>query len=127
MGFKEDEKKVMNCLFQNNSCTIKEISKETGIEFNKVNRIYNRILSEGFCSRIFLPNYGLIGYNILIIQRINVRRKELGNIDLIRTRFKKEWVNCLDIHETFDGLVYIRSVWKSPEDFSIAKNRLHEK
>jgi hypothetical protein len=121
------ERKVLSSISKNPSATPREIARETGIDEQTARRLYNRIFAESVCSQVVLPNYPLLGYSVMIIQKLLVKSKSLTQIPAIVAKIESEWSNCIDLHETFDGKICVRSVWKNAEDFKDARKMFHQK
>jgi len=123
----EAERKILSHITKNANATPKEIARAANIDELTAKRLYNRLFAENVCSQVIVPNYALLGYKVMIVQKLGIKSKSLSDIPLITSKIEAEWMNCIDCHETFDGKVYVRSVWKNAEDFKNARTRLHQK
>jgi DNA-binding Lrp family transcriptional regulator len=123
----DKEKRILDCITRNVNATPKEIAKAADVDDQTARRLYNRLFAENACSQLILPNYALLGYKVMIIQRLSVKNKSLPDVPFITSKIESEWSNCIDCHETFDGKIFVRSVWKNAEEFKNARIRLHQK
>jgi DNA-binding Lrp family transcriptional regulator len=122
----ETEKRILDYITKNANATIKEIAKAVGTDDHTAKRLYNRLFAENVVSQMMLPNYALLGFEVMIIQRLKIKSKHLPDIPLITAKIESDWKNCIDCHETFDGKVYVKSIWHNAEEFKNARTRLHE-
>jgi len=120
------ERKVLDFMTKNVSATPREMAKAVGINENMAKKLYNKLFAENVCSQLIVPNYAMLGYEVMIIQRLKIKSKNLPDIPLITARIESDWRNCIDCHETFDGKIYVKSVWRNAEEFKNARTRLHE-
>ena len=123
----ETERRILDYITRNANATEKEIAKAAGTDENTARRLYNRLFAENACSQVILPNYALLGYKVMIVQKLKVKNKSLPDVHFIMSKIDSEWGNCLDCHETFDGKIFVRSVWKNAEEFKNARIRFHQK
>ncbi len=121
------EKKILGYIMTNVNATPREIARAVGTDENTAKRLYNRLFSENLCSQMIVPNYSLLGFKVMIVQKLTIKNKSLAEMPSVISKIESEWSTCIDCHETFDGKVYVRSVWKSAEDFKNARTRLHQK
>jgi hypothetical protein len=63
----------------------------------------------------------------MIIQKLSVKSRSLPDVPFITSKIESEWKNCIDCHETFDGKVYVRTVWRNAEEFKNARTKFHQK
>ena len=123
----ETEKRIIDYITKNVNATPKEIAKAADTDEQTAKRLYNRLFAENACSQIILPNYALLGYKVMIVQKLRVKNKSLPDVQFITSKIESEWSNCIDCHETFDGKIFVRSIWKNAEEFKNARIRLHQK
>ncbi|MBN1543878.1 winged helix-turn-helix transcriptional regulator [Candidatus Woesearchaeota archaeon] len=121
------ERDILNCITRSPNATPKEIAREVGTDENTAKRLYNRLFAENACSQLVLPNYALLGYKVMIVQKLSIKSRSLPDAPFIIAKIESEWKNCIDCHETFDGKVFVRSVWKNAEEFKDARTRFHQK
>lgn len=121
------EQRILDHVTRNPNATMKELAKAAGIDENSARRMYNRLFAENVCSQVILPNYALLGYRVMIVQKLSIKSRSLADIPFITAKIESEWSNCIDCHETFDGKVYVRSVWPNAEEFKNARTRFHQK
>jgi DNA-binding Lrp family transcriptional regulator len=121
------ERKIMDYVTENAHATPKEIARAVDTDEQTARRLYNRLFAENACSQVILPNYAMLGFKVMIIQKLKVKNKSLPDVAFIKAKIESEWTNCIDCHETFDGKIFVRSVWKNAEEFKDARIRLHQK
>lgn len=121
------ERRILGYILQNTNATPKEIARAVGVNEQTARRLYNRLFAENVCSQIIVPNYPLLGFRVMIIQKLDVKSRSLSDIPFIASKIESEWSNCIDCHETFDGKIYVRSVWKSAEEFKNARTKFHQR
>ena len=116
-SLKANEQRILSLLIENQGYTFKEIAKKVGLNEVSVRRIHNRLRQENVFSTLNIPNFALLGYKVMIVQRMGVASSHLIETPRIICNFLDQWSNCIDCHETFDGKVIARSVWKSADEF----------
>ncbi len=121
------EKRILDFITKDVNATPKEIARASGTDESTVKRLYNRLFAENVCSQVILPNYALLGYRVMIVQRLGVKSGSLPDLHFIVSKILAEWKNCIDCHETFDGKIYVRSVWRDAEEFKEARTRFHQR
>lgn len=123
----ETEKRILSYMMRNPNATPKEMARAADTDDNTAKRLYNRLFAENACSQVILPNYALLGFKVMIIQKLRIKSKSLPDLPFITSKFESEWSSCIDCHETFDGKLYVRSVWRNAEEFKEARTRFHER
>jgi DNA-binding Lrp family transcriptional regulator len=121
------ERRILDHITKDPNATPKELARAAGTDEQTAKRIYNRLFAESVCSQVILPNYALLGYKVMIIQKLGVKSKSLSDVHFITAKIESEWKNCIDCHETFDGKIYVRSVWNNAEEFKNARTRFHQR
>jgi DNA-binding Lrp family transcriptional regulator len=121
------ERSILDYMTRNVNATQKELAKAAGTDEKTAKRLYNRLFAENVCSQVIVPNYALLGYKVMIIQKLGVKSRSLSDLPFITAKIESEWKNCIDCHETFDGKIYVRSVWSNAEEFKNARTRFHQK
>ncbi|MFC1752759.1 winged helix-turn-helix transcriptional regulator [Thermoproteota archaeon] len=125
-GLKENELKVLHSILLNKNLSYGEIAKESGITEGSVRRISNRMKQEGIFKEMNVPNFAMLGFKVMILQIVKIASPRAKDIPSIIRKVKDKWHNCVDCHETFDGKIVIRSVWKEPDDFKNSRTQLHQ-
>jgi hypothetical protein len=89
------------------------------VDLNEVSvrRLHNKLRQEDVFHALNIPNFPALGYKIMMVQRIYVTSPYLIEIRNIIRKIMGEWENCIDCHETYDGKILARSVWKDAEEF----------
>ena len=123
----DTERKVLDFITANMNATPKEIARSVGIDENTARRLYNRLFADNACTQLIVPNYALLGFKVMIVQKLKLNSKLIPDTHFIISKIESEWKNCIDCHETFDGQLYVRSVWKNAEEFKNARTKLHQK
>jgi len=123
----EKETRMLDYMSRNTNATMKELAKSVGVDEQTAKRIHNRMFAENVCSQIFVPNYALLGYKVMIVQKLNVNSNSLPDVPYITSKILSEWKNCIDCHETFDGKIYVRSVWRNADEFRSSRTKFHKR
>jgi DNA-binding Lrp family transcriptional regulator len=121
------ERRILGYVTENMNATPKEIARAVGTDEQTARRLYNRLFAENACSQLIVPNYALLGYKVMMIQKLRLKSTSLPDTHRLMSKIESEWRNCIDCHETFDGSIYVRSVWRNAEAFKDARARLHQK
>ena len=124
---KDNEKNILRLLLDNKDYSFKEIAKMVDLNEVSVRRIYNKLKQENIFYTLNIPNFPSLGYKIMMVQRIYIASPFLIETKKIMKNMLDEWVNCIDCHETYDGKILIRSVWKSAEEFKKAHADFYKK
>ena len=116
-----------NGLFARRDLSFRELARAADTDEKTAKRLYNRLFAENVCSHVVIPNYSLLGYNVMMIQKFSVKKEALPDIGLLVARMMSQWKNCIDCMETFDGKILMRSVWKSAPEFRDARSDFHSR
>jgi len=127
VSLKQNEQKVLKLLTENKDYSFREIAKLVGLNEVSVRRICNKLKLDGVFHTVNIPNFPALGYNVLMMQRIRVSGSHLIETKSIIGNVLKEWPNCIDCHETYDGKIIARSVWRNAEDFKEAHAGFYKK
>ncbi|MFC1723672.1 winged helix-turn-helix transcriptional regulator [Nanoarchaeota archaeon] len=119
-SLKVNEQKILGLLLENKGYSFKEIAKLVGLNEVSVRRIHNRLKQEEIFTTLNIPNFPVLGYKILMVQKIHVSSPFLISTKKLIDSFMHEWDNCIDCHETYDGKIIVRSVWRNADCFKLA-------
>jgi len=119
-SLKDNEQKILGLLLENKGYTFKEIAKLVGLNEVSVRRIHNRLKQEEIFTTLNIPNFPVLGFKILMVQKIRVSSPFLISTKRLIDSFLLEWDNCIDCHETYDGKIIVRSVWHNADRFKSA-------
>jgi DNA-binding Lrp family transcriptional regulator len=126
-SLKANEQKILRLLMDNKGHTFREIAKQVNLNEVSVRRIYNKLMQEDVFQSLHIPNFPLLGYKIMMLQRIYIASPFLIETKNIIRNVLDEWNNCVDCHETYDGKIIARSVWKNAEEFKKAHADFYKK
>lgn len=126
-SLKANEQKILRLLMGNKGYTFREIAGKVNLNEVSVRRIYNKLLQEGVFHSLHIPNFPLLGYRIMMLQRIHITSPFLIETKNIIRNVLEEWDNCVDCHETYDGKIIARSVWRNAEEFKKAHADFYKK
>lgn len=126
-SLKANEKRVLQILVENQDYTFREIAKRVGLNEVSVRRLHNKLKQEGVFRNINIPNFPLLGYRIMMVQRIYITSPHLIETKRIMKNILDEWPNCIDCHETYDGKIIARSIWSDAEAFKSAHAGFYKK
>lgn len=124
---KANEKKILKILVENKDYTFREIAKLVNLNEVSVRRLHNKLKQENVFYSVNIPNFPALGYKILMIQRIHIASPYLIETKKIIRNILDEWGNCVDCHETYDGKIIARSVWRNAEGFKEAHADFYKK
>ena len=122
-----NEKKILQMLVENKNYVSREIAKSVELNEVSVRRIINRLKQENILYTLNIPNFPALGYKVMMVQRIYITSPFLIETKKIMQNMLNEWSNCIDCHETYDGKILARSVWKSAEEFKNAHAAFYRK
>ena len=122
-----EERRILSYIIANMNATPKEIARAVSIDEQTAKRLYNRLFAENACSQLIVPNYALLGYKVMMIQKLKLKGDSLPDTHFLVSKIESEWKNCIGCHETFDGSIYVKSVWRNAEEFKDARTVLHQK
>ncbi len=126
-SLKVNEKKILKLLMDNKDYTFREIAKQVNLNEVSVRRLHNRLKQDDIFHSLNVPNFAALGYNILMLQKIHVTSPYLIETKKIISDLMAEWNNCIDCHETYDGKIFVRSVWRNAEAFKKAHADFYRK
>ncbi|HII71509.1 TPA: winged helix-turn-helix transcriptional regulator [Candidatus Woesearchaeota archaeon] len=126
-SLKDNERRILSLLVENQDYTFKEIAKLVGLNEVSVRRIHHRLRQENVFHTLNIPNFSLLGYRMLILQNITVTSPFLIQTKRMMGCFLDEWPNCVCCHETYDGKILVRSVWRDADDFKKAHGFFFQK
>jgi len=126
-SLKVNERKVLKLLMENRDYNFREIAKSVNLNEVSVRRLYNKLKQDNIFYTINVPNYAVLGYKIMMVQKIYVSSPYLIEMKSIMRNILGEWGNCTDCHETYDGKIIARSVWKNAEEFKKAHADFYKK
>ena len=126
-SLKTNEEKVLRLLLDNQGYSFREIAKMVSLNEVSVRRLYNRMKQDNVFHSLHIPNFPILGYKIMMIQRIYIASPYLIETKNIIKNVLDEWGNCIDCHETYDGKIIVRSVWKNAEEFKKAHAGFYKK
>ncbi|MFC1723676.1 hypothetical protein ACFL0V_06045 [Nanoarchaeota archaeon] len=118
---KKEQRKILDFILNNPNPTIKEIARQTCLEESITRRHFNSLFIDGLCDTLIMPNYSLLGYRAMAIQKFKLKTQFIPYIADIKHQIMEKWTNCIDCLETFDNNLIVRSVWKDPESFKDAR------
>ncbi|NQU78797.1 winged helix-turn-helix domain-containing protein [Candidatus Woesearchaeota archaeon] len=124
---KINERKVLGLLIANRNLNFREIAKEINLNEVSVRRLHNKLKQENVFHTLHIPNFSVLGYKIMMVQRIYITSPFLIETKNIMKNIKSEWINCIDCHETYDGKIIARSVWRNAEEFKSAHAGFYKK
>ena len=124
---KSNEQKILRLLMDNKGYTFREIAKLVNLNEVSVRRLYNKLKQEDVFHSLHIPNFPLLGYRIMMVQNIHIASPFLIETKSIMRNVLDEWSNCIDCHETYDGKIIARSVWKNAEEFKKAHADFYRK
>jgi DNA-binding Lrp family transcriptional regulator len=127
VSLKENEKRILKLLLENKDHSFREMAKLVDLNEVSVRRLHNKLRQEGVFQALNIPNFPALGYKIMMMQRIYVTSPYLIEIKNIIGQIMGEWENCIDCHETYDGKILARSVWKDAEEFKQAHADFYKK
>jgi len=119
-SLKTNEQKILRLLLENKDYSSREIARKVGLNEVSVRRLSNKLRQDDVFHSLNIPNFPMLGYKVLMVQRIYVASPHLIEIPGIIRNIQDEWRNCIDCHETYDGKILVRSVWPAAEDFKTA-------
>ncbi|MBW2967267.1 hypothetical protein KY362_02160 [Candidatus Woesearchaeota archaeon] len=119
-SLKANEQKVLRLLIDNKDLSFREIAKLVDLNEVSVRRLHNRLKLDNVFYSLNIPNFPALGYRIMMVQRIYITSPFLIETKKIMNNILSEWSNCIDCHETYDGKILARSVWRDPEEFKKA-------
>jgi hypothetical protein len=114
-------------LIENQDRTFRDIAKSVNLNEVSVRRLHNKLKQENVFYSLNVPNFPALGYKIMMVQRIYIASPYLIETRNIIKNILGEWGNCIDCHETYDGKVIARSVWKNAEEFKRAHADFYKK
>ncbi len=124
---KVNEKKILRLMLENRDLSFREIAKLVGLNEVSVRRLHNRLKQDDIFYTLHIPNFPALGYKIMMVQKIYITSPFLIEMKGIIKNFQGEWDNCIDCHETYDGKVLCRSVWRNAEEFKEAHANFYKK
>lgn len=124
---KVNEKKILKLLVENKDYSFREIAKLVNLNEVSVRRLHNKLKQESVFYNVNIPNFPTLGYKIMMIQRIYITSPYLIETKKIIKNILEEWGNCVDCHETYDGKIIARSVWRNAEEFKDAHADFYKK
>ena len=122
-----NEEKVLKLLIENKDYTFREIAKQVSLNEVSVRRLHNKLKQENLFYNLNVPNFPALGYKIMMVQRIYVASPHLIETKKIISNILAEWRNRIDCHETYDGKIIARSVWRNAEEFKSAHASFYKK
>jgi DNA-binding Lrp family transcriptional regulator len=126
-SLKSNEKAVLKLLLENRDYSFREMAKLAGLNEVSVRRLHNKLKQDQVFYSLNIPNFPALGYMILMLQRVYISSPHLIEAKSIAKRFLDEWGNCIDCHETYDGKILVRSVWKNADEFKRAHADFYRK
>lgn len=126
-SLKVNEEKVLRLLIENKDYTFREIAKLVSLNEVSVRRLHNKLKQDNLFYNLNVPNFPALGYRIMMVQRIYVASPHLIETRNIMRNIMAEWKNCIDCHETYDGKIIARSVWRNAEEFKSAHAGFYKK
>jgi DNA-binding Lrp family transcriptional regulator len=126
-SLKPNEQKVLRLLIENRDYTFREIAKLVGLNEVSVRRLHNKLRQDNVFYSLNVPNFPALGYRVLMVQKLQLASQHLIETRSIIGNMLKEWQNCIDCHETYDGKVIARSVWRNAEEFKRAHAEFYRK
>ncbi|MBN1543912.1 hypothetical protein JW898_00440 [Candidatus Woesearchaeota archaeon] len=126
-SLKVNEQRVLKLLIENKDYTFREIAKLINLNEVSVRRLHNKLKQDNLFYNVNVPNFPALGYRIMMVQRIYVASPFLIETKNIIRNLLGEWTNCIDCHETYDGKIISRSVWRNAEEFKRAHAAFYKK
>lgn len=126
-SLKSNEKRILQLMLENRDLSFREIAKLVGLNEVSVRRLHNKLRQDGVFYTLHIPNYPELGYRIMMVQRIYITSPFLIEMRKLIKNFQDEWDNCIDCHETYDGKVLCRSVWRNADEFKEAHASFYKK
>ncbi len=126
-SLKVNERKVLQLLMENKDYSFREIAKLVNLNEVSVRRLHNKLKQDNVFYTLNIPNFSSLGYNIMMVQRIDISSPYVIEIRNIIKNMMGDWKNCTDCHETYDGKVIIRSIWRNAEEFKKAHAEFYKK
>jgi DNA-binding Lrp family transcriptional regulator len=126
-SLKVNEKRILKLLIENQDRSFREIAKLVNLNEVSVRRLHNKLKQENVFYSLNIPNFSMLGYKIMMVQRIYIASPFLIETKNIMNNILGEWGNCIDCHETYDGKVIARSVWKNAEAFKESHANFYKK
>ncbi len=124
---KPNEQRILKLLSENRDYSFREIAKMVDLNEVSVRRLHNKLRQENVFYTINVPNFPVLGYRIMMVQRIYIASPHLIETRSIMKNIMGEWSNCIDCHETYDGKILARSVWRDAEEFKAAHAAFYKK
>jgi DNA-binding Lrp family transcriptional regulator len=126
-SLKVNEKKILKLLIENKDLSFREIARLVELNEVSVRRLHNKLKQEEVFYTLHIPNFPALGYKIMMVQRIYIASPFLIETRNICKRIQDEWSNCIDCHETYDGKILARSIWRNAEEFKRAHADFYKK
>lgn len=126
-SLKTNEKRVLKLLIENKDYTFRELAKMVNLNEVSVRRLHNKMKQDSMFYTLNIPNFPVLGYKIMMLQCIQIASPHLIETGKICKQISDEWTNCIDCHETYDGKIIARSVWKNAEEFKQAHADFYKK
>ena len=111
----------------NKGYSFREIAKMVNLNEVSVRRLYNKLKQDNVFYSLHIPNFPVLGYKIMMVQRIYIASPYLIETKNLIKNILDEWGNCIDCHETYDGKIIARSIWKNAEEFKKAHADFYKK
>jgi len=127
-----EDLRILDLMLKNPIANDADIAKSMGVSLSTFRRIKERILSNGFCRRAFVPEISKLGFELCVFSllRLNPCRSRIGEVDHIRS-LVSPWPFLLTSRKSMAFIGYCFSDYTTYSRFSskvlsdLKRNSIH--